>query len=231
MNRLRFRTRAQGGQGGNVADLDFVNHQYSCGGVSRSIASLLGGAFDATAIGVNGMLFSSANTNRPIAIGALFDVLSAGYTAGCTLYLELSSADFTGVLDGSRLWYVTDEVGIQDGVEGYIIAGATESVLGVDFFDFLGVDCFSSNQTASGIQKIAVTVGLITVPESESQWALSVNGSTASTFTASYVNGTGIKKVQIGHDPADGPTFVSYFMRRAKLLAPLPPADLPGLTA
>lgn len=218
---------------GATAFLDFVNGSYYAGGGVHDVGDLLGdgpdtvaagGGFDAGAITGDGMYMDNIETNRPNAIGALFDDLKAGLAAGCTVVMEI---DFRSSPYGSFIWLLS---GI-DNSFGNFIAGAY--VLGdveVDDPDEVGLaggnSAFSDDP---GIKRLAVTFSRHTGGNYE--YAVSSEGAAATTQTVAYAPSTDVNNITLFHDGADSSILDDAYVRTVTLYPALDPADLPALTA
>lgn len=219
---------------GASAHLDFINGQYYAGGAVHDIADLLGdgpdtiaagGGFNAGAITVDGMYMDNAETNRPNAIGPLFDALKAGLAAGCTVVMEI---DFRSSPAGAFIWLLS---GI-DNTFGNFIAGAY--VFGdVEVDDPADVGLVGSNSAFNddpGIKRLAVTFSR-DAGGGDYEYAVSSEGTTATTQTVTYAPSGTVNNITMFHDGRDSSILDDSYVRTVTLYPALDPADLPALTA
>jgi len=77
-------------QTGAVAYLDFVNAAYTIDGLPVAIGDILGSGFVPSDITSDGMAVWHTNSNRPDAIGALFNLIRDRMSLGMTVAFEIN---------------------------------------------------------------------------------------------------------------------------------------------
>jgi hypothetical protein len=217
---------------GALAHLDFVSGVYFAGGGARLVASLLGGAFDPAAIGVNGMEVG-ANGNWPDAVGDLKSDIIAGLAGGMTVVVEWEltgnppSANNQGPI--LALFDDTDP----DLAGGAVILDTFPNI-GLTVVDYASLFHQQADEQWNSItgngqaERIAVTIARQTGGNYE--YALSANGSASETDSVAYAPFTPVERVALFSvapwewylDEAWVRTFTVY---PAKL-----PAELPALS-
>lgn len=229
--------------------LDFTTGSYSIGGVAQDIEDLLGttwttggsggGVFDPEYITAAGMEIPNSTGmdhpygNRPEAIGPLLAAFDAMFQNGGTLLLELSSDSFVDTFGITRFFTMKSDTYFDDSVSnGLFFDGGTgpNAINGRPRGGGAG-DLESTNEAASGIQRIAFTLNRVLGVDSW-EHALSVNGETAIVEPEGFGPTAEIAHVFLGtwvYESAD--EIGSYFIRSLLIYPALPPEDLPALTA
>lgn len=211
---------------GATAFLDFVNENYYAGGQARDIADLLGGAFDPGSLGASGLYFDNPpfNTNRPIAIGALFDDIVAGLAAGCTIVMEI---DFNSLPYGSFINILDNPS--YNAADEWVYTEADADV----YVENQGVIGFTGSNSAfadtGGIKRIAMTFARHDGGDYE--YAVSTEGTAAATEVDTLPPFTAVDTINIGHDGDEAQILDDAFIRSITLYPAKLPADLPALSA
>lgn len=239
---------------GAIFHLDFLQGLYWSGGQGREIDTLLGdgpnttqagGGFNPAAIVPSGMLISNngninaeteaAWTNRPNAIGTLYDELSAALFGGGTLVYDMQF-EFTpyGTLfgfyddisdDDAFDWVSLDGSALSDGYDLYIGAPGDDSL----------------SDLSPGLHRIAVTLNRDSGGGNR-EYAISVDGGTALTGTTSASGNpagypadpfptSDLVAITIGHDGDDAVMMDVAYFRTLTLYPAKTPAELPALSA
>jgi hypothetical protein len=229
--------------------LDFTTGSYSIGGVTQTITDLLGttwtmaaggaygGVFDPSYISASGMLIPNSTGedppygNRPEAIGPLLAAFDAMFNDGGTMVLELSSADFASTFGITRFFAMKDGGYFTSVTDGLFVEGTTgPNTIYAAPRGGGSDDMESTNEAASGIQRIAITLNRVAGADREH--ALSVNGEAAIVVPEAFYSGTSIAHVMLGtwvYETAD--EIGSYYIRSLVIYPALDPADLPALSA
>lgn len=200
--------------------LDFVNGQYYLAGQLRSIAALLGGGFDPSAITGAGMYINFNNANRPTPIGVMLTRLLSGLAAGMTLVFEVSTSSSLG---GFLLYLGTDPF--------YDNATSWNLVTIDGFMNDEGVLNISDTVSGAGAHKIAITFNR-DIGGGDHQSALCHDGNAAVTQTTPYAAWT-MTNAQLGWSgfEGDGQQLFQTYIRSITFYPAKIPTDLPALTA
>jgi hypothetical protein len=214
---------------GSTAYLNLQTGYCYAGGADRTIADLLGGGFDPSSISGSGMYvaYAPASSNRPNAIGPLFDDLVAGLAAGCTIVFDINFINdaygrYIDFLDGTNEGDSTD----------YVLGSMTGGLKRPDIEDqaTLFLDSGSGMALAVGAHKIGLTFARQTAGVYE--YAVSVDGLTAVSDTVAYPPLSSTATITLFHDGEDN-NFVldNAYVRSITLYPAKDPTDLPALTA
>jgi hypothetical protein len=200
--------------------LDFVNAQYFCAGSERTVASLLGGGFDASAISGSGMYINFSNDNRPTPIGVFLTSLLSGLAAGMTILFEVTTASSLG----GFLLYLGDDPLFDDAT----------------LYDLVTIDGSISDQNSlnisasisgAGAHKVAITLNR-DVGGGDHEYAWCHDGNAAVTQTKAYAAAT-MTDAQIGWSgfDGDGQQLFQTYIRTITIYPAIDPTALPALTA
>jgi len=223
-----------------TAFLDFVNADYTVNGSTVAIASVLGGAFVAGDIVASGMKVWHANSNRPNAIGVLFDLIEAGMATGMTVVFEI---DWDGASSSGLL-------SICDPPDFNTANFFFESYVGDDFDDILtmmdtgggggGGDLAIAEQAAflpewnaTGINRIGMTLSR-NIGGGQYRYAGAVNGQTAVSQDVGYsmeTNFPSIAKIAIGHIDDFSIAYDASYIRSIAFYPAVDETTLAALTA
>ncbi|TPM36641.1 hypothetical protein [Mesorhizobium sp. B2-3-5] len=204
---------------GSTAYLNLQTGYCYAGGADRTIAALLGGAFDPSSISASGMYVDNSNGNRPIAIGALFDDIAAGLAAGCTILFDVNHiSDPYGflmcIMDAASRSMMTNYVNVG---HNHIL----EDQADVWFSGEVTYD-------GTGAHKSAFTLGRHNAGNYD--YSVSIDGGSAVTQTVAYAPFSPVNTITIGHDGDDTFVLDDAFIRSITLYPAVAPEDLPGLT-
>ncbi|PSJ55754.1 hypothetical protein [Pseudaminobacter soli (ex Li et al. 2025)] len=210
---------------GAVAHLNFIGGNYFAGGQSRTVDTILGGAFLPVSIDPSmGMYVDNTSPNRPNAIGPLFDDIAAGLAAGCTVVFEIQFQDdpygsFIHLMDAAGANAATEWV------SGTIFGGAAY----VQDQEDIELSAGAGSLTTAGLHKIAFTFARRA--DGDFEYAVSSDGSVAETMTVDYAPLSPVNTITLFHDGDDTSILDDAWVHSITLYPAVAPAGLPALTA
>lgn len=220
---------------GAVAHLDFINGNYY-DGQERTAASILGGAFDAGAIGASGMAVWHSNSNRPNIIGSLADVIEAGLASGMTVVADVTIAgEPTSGASHSVLLAFSDTTDFNSSnFQLRLYVGVGTKWLEVSDWDSVSFLKTYTTMNLSGLNRIGYTVSR-NLGGGTWRYAHSANGEAAMTDDVTYSAETKydpeVVKITLGHIDDYTTAFTGSYIRSLTIYPPVDETALAALTS